>query len=207
MPESEARTARRQRIAEAVWHIAAGQGLEAASMRRIADTARMSLRAVQYPYDSKHDLLVDALRRLHAENERRARRRIPSGTDDPRAMLTAVLGEFLPLDDQRALSLRVFNAYYARALTDPALAAVFLPDEHPLEDLVAALLGAAHTAGAAAPGLDPAREADLLVAGATGLGMDVLHGRRALEDARAVLEYHLNRILGPRREAGGSGLP
>lgn len=202
-PEGEAQDAKRQRVAEAVWHIAAGQGLEAASMRRIAQTARMSLRAVQYQYGSKHDLLVDALRRLHAENERQARRRVPSGADDPRALLTSVLGEFLPVDARRALALRVFNAYYARSLTDPALAAVFLPDEHPLEDLVAALLTAARTAGAGPPGTDPAREADLLVAGATGLGMDVLHGRRALEDARAVLEYHLDRVLGPRRETDG----
>ncbi|MDH6228637.1 TetR family transcriptional regulator C-terminal domain-containing protein [Streptomyces sp. MJP52] len=190
------RSAKRRRVAEAVWRIAAEHGLEAATMRRIAGTAGMSLRMVQYQYASKHDLLLDALRRLHAENERHARRRIPAGTTDPRSLLTAVLHEFLPLDDQRAFSLRVLNAYYARSLTDSALAAVFLPDQHPLEDLVASLLEAARDAGHAAPGMDPAHEADLLVAGATGLGTDVLHGRRRLADARAVLEYHLTRLLG-----------
>jgi AcrR family transcriptional regulator len=200
VPKSEARAAKRQRVAEAVWRIAAESGLEAASMRRIADTAGMSLRAVRYQYASKHELLVDALRRLHAENERQARRRVPSGADGPRALVAAVLDEFLPVDAQRAFSPRVLNAYHARSPTDPALAAVFLPGEHPLEDLVAALLGSARAAGGVPPGLDPAHEADLLVAGATGLGVDVLHGRRGLEDARAVLGCHLDRVLGSRQE-------
>ncbi|WP_246212822.1 TetR/AcrR family transcriptional regulator [Streptomyces abyssomicinicus] len=194
--ETGDRSAKRRRVAEAVWRIAAEHGLEAATMRRIAGTAGMSLRMVQYQYASKQDLLLDALRRLHAENERQARRRIPADTTDPRSLLTAVLHEFLPVDGQRVLSLRVLNAYYARSLTDAALAAVFLPDQHPLEELVASLLEAARSVGHLAPGVDPAHEADLLVAGATGLGMDVLHGRRRLADARAVLEYHLARLLG-----------
>lgn len=194
---ADTRSAKRQRVAEAVWRIAAEHGLDAASMRRIADTAGMSLRMVQYQYASKPALLVDALRRLHARNERLARRRIPSGTADPRDLVTAVLHEFLPVDAERAFALRVLNAYYARSLTDPALAAVFLPDEHPLEELVASLLEAARAAGRTAPGTDPAHEADLLVAGATGLGIDVLHGRRRLAEAEAVLAYHLDRILGP----------
>lgn len=46
-----------------------------------------------------------------------------------------------------------------------------------------------------ASGIDRAHEADLLVAGAVGLGRDVLHGRRSLEDVRTVLEYHLVRIF------------
>lgn len=46
-----------------------------------------------------------------------------------------------------------------------------------------------------APGIDRTHEADLLVAGAVGLGRDVLHGRRSLEDVRTVLEYHLVRIF------------
>ncbi|MER6713737.1 TetR/AcrR family transcriptional regulator [Streptomyces sp. NPDC000877] len=192
---TEVRTRQRLRIAEAVWRIAAGQGLEAASMRRIAAEARVSLRVVQYHFDSKHALLVDALRLLHEENERLARARIPYGMTDPCALLRAVLDEFLPLDDQRAFALRVFTAYYARSLTDPALAAVFLAAEQPLERLVADIIGVAEATGATAPGIDRAHEADLLVSGAIGLGLDVLHERRFLADVRRVLDYHLARIF------------
>ncbi|MFF8812878.1 TetR/AcrR family transcriptional regulator [Streptomyces pactum] len=178
-----------------MWRIAAGQGLEGASMRAIAAEAGVSLRAVQYHFDSKHALLVDALRLLHEDNERLARARIRSDMTDPRGLLRALLEEFLPLDDQRAFALRVFAAYYARSLADPSLAAVFLAADQSLERLVADIIEAGRAAGSTVPDVDRHHEADLLVAGATGLGLDVLHGRRPLADARAVLDYHVARIF------------
>ncbi|MEU1782795.1 TetR/AcrR family transcriptional regulator [Streptomyces abikoensis] len=198
---SGTRERQRRRIAEALWHIAAEHGLHAASMRRIADGAGVSLRVVQYHFDSKHALLVDALRLLHEENERLARARVPADTTDPRALLRAVLLEFLPLDGQRAHALKVFAAYYARSLTDPALAAVFLTADQPLERFVADIVETGRAAGMTAPGLDPQHEADLLVSGVTGLGLDVVHERRSLADVRAVLDYHITRVFPPRSVA------
>ncbi|MEU9120905.1 TetR/AcrR family transcriptional regulator [Streptomyces sp. NPDC048506] len=192
---SAAQARRRRQIAEALWRIAAEQGLHAASLREVAAEAGVSLRAVQYHFETKHQLLVAALHMLHAENERIARSRIAPDPADPRALLRAVLAEFLPVDAQRTTALRVFAAYYARSLTDPALAAVFLAAEQPLERLVAELIGVAQAAGQTAPGLDAWREADLLVSGAVGLGSDVLHERRTLEDVWRTLDYHLDRIF------------
>ncbi|GHF71909.1 hypothetical protein GCM10010218_61470 [Streptomyces mashuensis] len=196
-PETGTRQRQRRRIAEAVWRIAAEEGLDAASMRRIAAVAGVSLRVVQYHFGDKHTLFVDALHMLHEENERLARTRAPAGPVDPRDVLWLLLDTFLPGDEQRAMALRVFAAYYARSLTDPSLAAVFLAAEQPLERLAAGLIEEGGAAGSTAPHLDPAREADLLVAGATSLGIDVLHRRRSLADARAVLDYHLDRIFPP----------
>ena len=150
-PTAGAPSHRRRQIAEALWRIAAERGLHAASLREVAAEAGVSLRAVQYHFTSKHRLLVDALRMLHAENERIARSRIPFDATDPRALLRAVLDEFLPVDAQRTTALRVFAAYYARSLTDPALAKVFLPDEQPLERLVARLITAARPTGGPPP--------------------------------------------------------
>lgn len=153
----------------------------------------MSARVVQYHFAGKQDLLVTALRVLHADNERRVLGRIAALPDpsDPRALLRATLEEFLPLDEERRAGLGVLTAYYARSLTDPAFAAVFLAAESPLEDLIAALIAAAGPS----PGVDPGREADLLVAGVTGLGLDLLHRRRSVADVRRTLDYHLGRIL------------
>jgi BetI-type transcriptional repressor, C-terminal len=68
---------------------------------------------------------------------------------------------------------------------------VFLHDGSPLEDLVAALIAAA----GARPSTDAAREADLLVAGVTGLGLDLLHRRCTRAHVRRIPDYHLDRIL------------
>ena len=178
---------------EAVWRIAAERGLESATTREIAVEAGVSTRVVQYHFGSKHDLLVTALRMLHRDNERRATTRIQALRDvaDPRVLLRATLEELLPLDDERRSALRVFTAYYARSLTDPALAEVFLDDSHPLEDLVAALITGAGSSSNAA------HEADLLVAGVTGLGLDLLHGRRTTAEVRRTVDYHLDRVLAP----------
>ncbi|MEU7133689.1 TetR/AcrR family transcriptional regulator [Streptomyces sp. NPDC046261] len=188
---------RRRQIAEAVWRIAADRGLDAASMREIATEAGVSLRVVQYHFDTKHRLLVAALRMLHEENERQARARARALRDpaDPRALLRLILDEFLPLDDQRRTALRVFAAYYARSLTDPRLAEVFLHDARPVEHLVATVIAQARPGGPGGDGVDPLLEADLLVSGVTGLGLDIVHGRRTLAEVRRAIDYHLDRIL------------
>ncbi|MBG0831602.1 TetR/AcrR family transcriptional regulator [Planomonospora sp. ID67723] len=184
---------RQRQIAEAVWRIAAERGLQMATVREIAAEAGVSPRVVQYHFTDKHHLLVTALQMLHRENERRARERISALPDasDPRVLLRATLEELLPLDEQRRASLRVMTAYYARSLTDPVLAAVFLHEGSPLEDLVAALI----TAAGVRPSIDATREAVLLVGGVTGLGIDLLNRRRTWADVRRTLDYHLNRIL------------
>ncbi|GII55052.1 hypothetical protein Pth03_34410 [Planotetraspora thailandica] len=166
-------------------------------MREVAAEAGVSLRVVQYHFTSKHRLLVAALQLLNDAEDRHARARLQALPDpaDPRALLQAIMREFLPLDGRRRMALRVFAAYYARSLTDPTLASVFLSASHPLELLVAGILREAQHAGAAAPGLDPDHEADLLVSGISGLGMDVLHGRRTVADVQRVLDYHLGRIF------------
>ncbi|MET8143619.1 TetR/AcrR family transcriptional regulator [Sphaerisporangium sp. NPDC005288] len=184
-------------MAEALWRIAAERGLRAASMREIAAEAGVSLRAVQYRFPSKHQLLVAALQLLHEDNERRVAARL-AGSDAaaaPRDLLRAILAEFLPLDESRRMVLRVYEAYYARSLTDPALAAVFLRDSHPVEGLVAEIIAKAQRAGMAPPGLDPRHEADLLVSGVTGLGVEVLHGRCGVAEVWRVIDYHLDRIF------------
>ncbi|GAA4582068.1 TetR/AcrR family transcriptional regulator [Planotetraspora phitsanulokensis] len=166
-------------------------------MREVAAEAGVSLRAVQYHFNSKHRLLVAALRLLNEDDDRHARARLSALSDpaDPRTLLHAIMREFLPLDGRRRMALRVFAAYYARSLTDPALASVFLADSRPLELLVAGILREAQRTGAAAPGLDPDHEADLLVSGVSGLGMDVLHGRRTMAEVQRVVDYHLGRIF------------
>ncbi len=182
---------RRRQIAEAVWRIAAERGLQMATVREIAAEAGVSPRVVQYHFTDKHHLLLYALQTLQKENERHGRQRIAALGHDPRVLLRATLEELLPLDDQRRMSLRVMTAYYARSLTDPALAAVFLHEGSPLEDLVAALISAAGLR----PSIDAGREADLLVGGVSGLGLDLLHRRRTRADVLRTIDYHLNRIL------------
>ncbi len=198
MPKRVNHDERRRQIAGAVWRIAADQGLDAVNMRDVAAEAGVSLRLVQYYFETKHNLLVLALRYLNERSEQRATTRIAAtpGATSTRVVLREVLMEFLPIDEEHRDTLRVHLAYYVRSLNDPELAAVFLNDETPLEELVAGMLDQAHEAGELVSRVNARHEADLIVSGANGLGIDLLHGRRQLDDVVAVIDYHLARLFG-----------
>jgi len=190
---------RRAQIARAVWLIAADRGLESVSLRAVAAEAGVSVRVVQYHFGSKHQLLVDALKLLHETNETNARGRIKADFTDPKALLYGVLSEFLPLDEQRRITLRALAAYYARSLTDPALATVFLAGDRSLEEFIALILRHAATYGLLRPGVDPGSTADLLVAGVTGLALDVVHGTRQDRDVLEIISRQLDQLFADAR--------
>jgi AcrR family transcriptional regulator len=199
-PEEPTSTAaqRRTQIARVVWRIAAEQGLEAVSLRAVAAEAGTSVRVVQYHFGSKQQLLVDSLKLLQQSNqtnEQNARNRLEADLTDPKALLYGLLSEFLPQDEQRRLSIRALTAYYARSLTDPALAAVFLAGDHAVEDFVALVLRHATTAGLLPPGVDPGTTADLLVSGVTGLALDVVHGTRRGRDVLEIIARQLDQLF------------
>lgn len=202
MPKRVDHDERRRQIAAAVWRIAADHGLGAVNMRDVAAEAGVSLRLVQYYFETKHNLLVLALRYLNERGEQLAAEWIAAtlaaipGATQTRIVLREALMEFLPIDDAHRDTLRVHLAYYVRSLNDPELAAAFLTDETPLEDLVAGMLEQSHDAGELVRPIDAKREADLIVSGVHGLGMDLLHDRRELNDVIATIDYHLARLFG-----------
>ncbi|WP_326566292.1 TetR/AcrR family transcriptional regulator [Amycolatopsis rhabdoformis] len=194
MPTRVDHEQRRREIAAAVWRIAAERGLESVSMREVAAEAGVSLRLVQYYFETKHNLLVLSLRYLHERGEQRAQARVAAQADQSaRGIARTLLTELLPLDPERELSLRVHRAYFSRTHSDPALAKLFVGAGTPVEDLLTSLLRRAVLPA----GTHPRHEANLLVAGLTGLGLDVLHGRFNPAEVLAALDYHLNRLFGP----------
>jgi hypothetical protein len=65
-------------------------------------------------------------------------------------------------------------------------------------DVVAAQLRAAQAADDTPAHLDPDLEAVSLLAMSAGLGTSVLGGQSSLEQAQAVIDYHLHRLLASR---------
>ena len=68
-------------------------------------------------------------------------------------------------------------------------------------DMVAAQLRAAQAAGDTPVALDPDLEAFSLAAMSAGLATSVLAGQSSIEQAQAVIDYHLNRLFPPSRPA------
>ncbi len=181
-----------------MWRIAAGRGLEDVTLRQVAADAGVSMRLVQYYFGTREELLTGALAILNAASERQARERVTTATT-PRGVLRATLLELLPLDEQRRTRALVHIAYFVRSLHDGPLAATFRDAPPAREDLVTQLLTWGESAGETTPGIDAALEAELLVNSVVGLESSVILGRRTGEQAVALIDRQLDRLIDPAR--------
>jgi AcrR family transcriptional regulator len=192
---------RRRQITDALLRTAAARGLHAAGMREVAAEAGVSLRLVQYYFGTKEELMLAAMQNLAARYSARAVARFKEASGShsparPRDVIAAILAEALPADDDRRTFSVVYTAYLALSLTDPALAiAPLVKNSGAVIDVVAAQLRAAQAAGDTPAHLDPGLEALGLTAMSAGLATSVLAGQSSVEQAQAVIDYHLQRLF------------
>lgn len=209
MPKLVDHGERRAHIVDALLRSAAAGGLHAVTMRSVAVEAGVSVRLVQYYFDTKEQLLLAAMHRLAARMGERVSERVAarvaagtgaagsgSAAPAPRDVVEAVLLEAVPTDEESRTFHLVYTEYAVLSVTDPALGGqAFLAAPNEMEAFLAAQLTAAQRAGQAAAGLDARQEAVVLLAVSAGLGLSVLLGQRTTEDATAVLGYHLGRVF------------
>ncbi|MFI7677149.1 TetR/AcrR family transcriptional regulator [Actinophytocola sp. NPDC049390] len=183
MPKRVDHEERRRLIAAAVRRIAADRGLEAVSLGEVATAAGISKGLVQHYFPTKDAMLRYATGTLRAHVEQR----VTGGLRD-------TLVALLPLDEESRDQALVANAFLVRALKDEEIADRIRAGHTQLSQALAAMVAAAQEAGELAAGLDPVREADLLLAVVAGLGDAVLLGHRGPDDAIALVDHHLSRL-------------
>ncbi|UUU29975.1 TetR/AcrR family transcriptional regulator [Streptomyces sp. CA-210063] len=206
MPRRVDHAQRRTEIAEALIRVAGRQGLHAVGMRDVAAEAGVSLRLVQYYFETKEKLLLFGLERLAERFGERVAERLRAAGDGtgPRATVEALLMAALPTDEESRTFHHLYTSYAVLSVTDPALAAQpFIKRPDAAEEALTGLLRKAQDEGLLRPGADPRLEAIGLLAMSAGLGSSVLVGQRGQESALAVLDHHLNRVFrGTADEAG-----
>ncbi|MEV7732917.1 TetR/AcrR family transcriptional regulator [Streptomyces sp. NPDC088921] len=198
MPKRVDHTERRTAIAEALVRVAGRRGLHAVGMRDVAAEAGVSLRLVQYYFETKEKLLLFGLEHLADRFGERASARVRAAGDSPgpREMIEALLMTALPTDENSRTFHFVYTSYAVLAVTDEALAAQpFIKNPDAAQDAVTQLLRQAQEAALLKPGVDAQLEAVGLLAMSAGLGTSILVGQRSPESAIAVLDHHLNRIF------------
>src|ERR671914_2558506 len=100
MPKVVDHEQRREELAAAVWRLAAHEGLEAVTVRRVADEAGWSTGALHHYFSDKEKLLLFAFKTVADRVGRRvAEARAESG--DPLELARALLAIGLPLDEER----------------------------------------------------------------------------------------------------------
>jgi AcrR family transcriptional regulator len=189
---------RRAQIADGLIRVAARHGLHAVTMRSVAAEAGVSLRLVQYYFESKELLMHAALEQLEAQSRARWDERLSQlpRPASARAYVEAFLAEALPTDDQSRTFHLVWTSYAVLAMTDRELASLpFVDGPNRLQAQLAHALRQGQAAGELDTKLDLSTEAARILTLSHGLGTSVLVGQRTAEDAMQVLLYHLDQLF------------
>ncbi|MEV2211625.1 TetR/AcrR family transcriptional regulator [Streptomyces sp. NPDC050997] len=205
MPKRVDHAERRTEIAEALIRVAGHRGLHAVGMRDVAAEAGVSLRLVQYYFETKEKLLLFGLEHLAERFGQRISARLGAVGDSPgpRTMVEALLMTALPTDVESRTFHHLYTSYAVLAVNDQTLAAQpFIKNPDAAEDALAELLKQAEAADLLQPGVDAQLEAVGLLAMSAGLGTSILAGQRSPESAATVLDHHLNRIFRTGAAAG-----
>ncbi|MFD9358377.1 TetR/AcrR family transcriptional regulator [Streptomyces sp. NPDC060031] len=209
MPKRVDHEERRTQIAEALVRVAGRRGLHAVGMRDVAAEAGVSLRLVQYYFQTKEKLLFYGLQHLTDRFTARVGARLAAAGPDPgpRATIEALLLASLPVDEESRTFHLLYSSYSILSVTDEALAAQpFIDNPDAAENALTGLLERAQAQGLADPGADARTEAISLLAMAATLGTGILVGQRDADSAVAVLHHHLDRIFTTAGdEAAGPG--
>jgi AcrR family transcriptional regulator len=111
-----------ERLAAALFDVAAESGLEGASVREVAKRAGVSIGAVQHHFSTKDEMFAFALRTL--VDKLLARLSEVERGGDPARALFAAMSQWLPLDEARSREAHVMAAFAVRAATSPSLAEI-----------------------------------------------------------------------------------
>ena len=169
MPKLVDHVQRREELAAALWRLVMREGIDAASVRRVADEAGWSAGSLRHYFATRSELLSFAMELVM----RRVAQRV--GELGPDAAPRALLHQVLPLDPERRAEMQVWLAFTMQALVDPSLRELRDTAHAELLGLCRRAVeqrGAARAAGhARAAGAATAAEAERLHAFVDGLAL------------------------------------
>lgn len=165
---------RREQIADALIRLLGTRGYDGASTVEIAREARLAPGLVHYHFQSKAEILREAIRRLGALVRARAARRLEAAGSDPRKRLNAWIDALLARgEDADADAIACWVDIASQAARDPAARRVYRNAvgtlRRQLETLLRPLTGRSRTRALAAGLLAAIEGYYLLASAAPGL--------------------------------------
>ncbi len=121
MPKKVDHDERRRELVQASWDVLCKDGLEAVSLRKVADAANCTTGRIAHYFDGRDELLVASLRLANSQAAERMRAIAESETN-PLKRLRAILLESLPLDTRRLKEWQVWLSFWAATIGHKELA-------------------------------------------------------------------------------------
>lgn len=193
MPKRVDHRQRRAEMAQALWRVAAYQGLEAVSLSRVAEEAGVSKGRVQHYFPSRDSLLNYTAVLVQDRVNARIREYV-SQACGPMASTRAALFAVLPLETESAIDTRVGFAFFIRSLGDPELRERYRARNHEFIELISSHLTQARTEGTLHSTEDAQDTARALFALVNGLKEPLLLGEQNPTEATAIIEKALQTL-------------
>ncbi|GAA4895360.1 TetR/AcrR family transcriptional regulator [Streptomonospora salina] len=199
MPRVADHDARRRQIAEAVRAIVSIEGLDAATVARVAREAGFSVGLVQHYFPGKDALLLFAYEHVMARIGARTADRIAEGESARSsigAVVRAALTELLPLDEERRSEYRVVHAFAGRSLEHPGFVRTAAATSARLRSELATAVTNGKECGEVEPETEAQRAAARILAVGEGLAAQVHRDPKAAVGATTLADA-ADDVLGP----------
>lgn len=121
MPKIVDHEKRKIKIAEATWKVIVEEGIENATVRKIAQATGLSVGALRYYFASQTELLQFSMELVTERVKQRVEKRKISKDPMSLEVLTEGVSEVLPIDEERKIEMEVWLAFSAKVLVDTKL--------------------------------------------------------------------------------------
>ncbi len=187
--------ARRRELGEALWRVVLRDGIEAASVRKVAAEAGVSAGSLRHVFPTQSELLAFAMQLIIDEVTRRVEAVEPS--EDTREAVERLLQSLLVLDPETRAVFEVWLAFTARARVDPGLRPLRDETHAQVRALCQLAIETLRADGKTRPELDLADETERLHALVDGLALHATLDPELTTPARQVelLSRHLDSLV------------
>ena len=185
---------RRLEVSEAAWRVIVREGLDRTSMRAIAQEMNCTTGVFTHYFRNKQELILFALHQVTERLQEKMENAVSDVVGVDR--LVALLSSFLPLDQERQEILRVWVAFLGYAVGREDLMADHRQSAGQLRQVVLQVLKDFQDQGLLHPDVDPATEANVLLALVNGISLDTLIQTQRLgaEQQQTVLRHYVDSL-------------
>ena len=197
MPVSVDHEARRRQVVAVASRLIAEEGLDAVSVRDIAEAARCSTAIVSHYFHGKRELLFLTYRSSIERGTERCEAALARSGGD----LKAYIAELMPLDDERVIEWKIWLAFGARAVADPEIAEAQRDCVRRTRGNIRRIMKELDGRGALKPGLDLEDESRRILTLLMGMAVQVLFDAEDWPAARqhALIDGRLGPLYRPER--------
>ena len=117
MPKQVDPYKRKIRIAKATWKVIVEEGLEKATVRKVAKAAGLSVGSLRHYFPTQSELLLFSMELVSDRIKQRLMNGIMS--DSPDEVLMEMIDELLPTDEEKRVEMEVWFVFSAKTLVDP----------------------------------------------------------------------------------------